>query len=161
MRRGPDDHEREELSSPPDLDLVEYVVMTTAELASTTSVARAIRELVESGQITVLDLVGVEVDTAGGYVAIEPEELSALTDLMSADGRVGGLLSEDDIALACGAMNPGTAALIMVAEDRWARPLADAVRASGGRVVGGERLPRRRLEQSMRNNEWRSTEEGE
>src|SRR5689334_839048 len=134
--------------SQPDVDLVEYVVMTTSALSSTGEVARALRELVEASQIAILDLVGVEVDTAGGYVSVEPEELEALAELTHVEGRIGGLLSEDDIALACGALSPGTSALIMVAEDRWASGLADAVRGSGGRIVGGERIPRLRLEQS-------------
>jgi hypothetical protein len=133
-----------------DLDLVEYLVMTTSGLSSTAEVARALRELIESSQIAILDLVGVEVDTTGGYVAVEPEELSGLAELSNVEGKIGGLLSEDDIALACGAMSPGTSALIMVAEDRWARQLADALRSSGGRILGGERIPRHRLEQSMR-----------
>jgi hypothetical protein len=137
-------------SSQPDLDLVEYVVMTTSGLSSIAEVARALKELIESSQIAILDLVGVEVDTSGGYVAVEPEELSGLAELTTVDGRVGGLLSEDDIALTCGAMTPGTSALIMVAEDRWARPLAGALRSSGGRIVGGERIPRHRVEQSLR-----------
>jgi hypothetical protein len=137
-------------SSQPDLDLVEYVVMTTSGLSSIADVARALKELVESSQIAILDLVGVEVDTTGGYVAVEPEELSGLAELTTVEGRVGGLLSEDDIALTCGAMTPGTSALIMVAEDRWARRLAEALRSSGGRIVGGERIPRHRVEQSLR-----------
>ena len=160
MQGQPHDQERQRPPLP-DLDLVEYVVMTTSGLSSTAAVASAVRELVESSQIAVLDLVGVEVDTAGGYVSVEPEEMSALAELMSVDGRVGGLLSEDDIALACGAMSPGTAALILVAEDRWARPLADALRASGGRIVGGERIPRRHLEQSLRRAAWQPHQEGE
>lgn len=148
-------------SSQLDLDLVEYVVMTTSELSSTTEVARALRELIESSQLAILDLVGVEVDTTGGYVAVEPEELSGLAELTNVEGKVGGLLSEDDIALACGAMSPGTSALIMVAEDRWARQLADAVRGSGGRIVGGERIPRHRLEQSLRAASLHRQQEGD
>ncbi len=147
---GDDGGTRGAAGAQPDLDLIEYVVMTTARLSATADVACALTELVESAQITVLDMVGVEVDTTGGYVTVEPEELQALTALAPVDGMVTGLLSEDDIALACGAMSPGTAALIMVAEGRWARPLADAVRRSGGRVVGGERIPRRRVERSLR-----------
>ena len=148
------------LSSQPDLDLVEYVVMTTSGLSSTAEVARALKQLIESSQISILDLVGVEVDTTGGYVAVEPEELSGLAELTTVEGRIGGLLSEDDIALACGAMSPGTSALIMVAEDRWARQLADAVRRSGGRIVGGERIPRQRVEKSLRASSRQREQEG-
>jgi Family of unknown function (DUF6325) len=131
----------------PDFDLVEYVVMTTSGLSSTESVAQAMKELVESSQIRILDLVGVEVDDTGGYAVLEPECLAGLAGLRTVEGEVGGLLSEDDIALACGALGPGTSALILVVEDRWAQLLADAVRTSGGRIVGGERIPHDRIEQ--------------
>ena len=64
---------------------------------------------------------------------MEPELLSGLAALESVDGDVGGFLSEDDIALTAGALQPGTSALLVVVEDRWAQLLADAARAGGGR----------------------------
>lgn len=134
----------------PDLDLVEYVVIAVPALGSTVDVASALRELVESSRIRILDLVGVAVGPDGSYSAIEPEQLSGLAVLREVEGEVGGLLSEDDIALACAALQPGTSALILVVEDRWAQLLADAARSSGGRIIGGERIPRHRLEQARR-----------
>jgi hypothetical protein len=133
-----------------DLDLVEYVVITLSGLSSTTAVARALKELVEASRIRILDLVGVVTDAEGHYTAIEPESLPGLAALHGVDGEVGGLLSDDDIALACGALKPSTSALILVVEDRWAQLLSDAARASGGRIAGGERIPRHRIEQSLR-----------
>lgn len=147
----------------PDLDLVEYVVITLSGLSSTASVARALKELVESSRIRILDLVGVVTDAEGHYTAIEPESLPGLAALHGVEGEVGGLLSEDDIALACGALKPSTSALILVAEDRWASLLADAAREGGGRIVGGERIPRHRIEQSRRSVGYRTgdgTQEG-
>lgn len=133
-----------------DPDLVEYVVMTTADLDRTSAIAGALRELVETSRIRILDLVGVAVDHDGGYAAVEPEALAGFTELGTVEGEVGGLLSDDDIALACSAMSPGTSALILVVEDRWAGPLAEAVRMCGGRIAGGEHIPRDRVEQSRR-----------
>ncbi len=86
----------------------------------------------------------------GRFTAVEPELVSGLAALDNVDGEVGGLLSEDDIALASGALSPGTSALVVVVEDRWAQQLADAARDGGGRIIGGERIPRHRLEQSRR-----------
>ena len=134
----------------PDLDLVEYVVVSVPELSSTVGVASAIRELVESAQIRILDLVGVVTSPDGRFTAVEAELLSGLAELRSVEGEVGGLLSQDDIALACRGLQPGTSALILVVEDRWAQVLADAARHSGGRIIGGERIPRHRLEQARR-----------
>jgi hypothetical protein len=132
-----------------DADLVEYLVITTAGLSRTATVAGALQDLIDTEQLRILDLVGVQIDQAGGYAAVEPELLSGFADLRPGD-EVGGLLSEDDIALACSAMSPGTSALILVVEDGWARRLADAVRRTGGRIAGGERIPRDRIEQSWR-----------
>jgi Family of unknown function (DUF6325) len=136
--------------SPPDFDLVEYLVMTTSGLSSMVAVAAALKELVESARIRILDMVGVETDAWGGYLTVEPELLSSLGQLHTVEGEVGGLLSEDDIAIACGALSSGTAALILVIEDRWAHPLADAVRSAGGHIAGGERIPRYRIERLER-----------
>ncbi len=152
MQEHPDSGEAGQVvdRTTPDLDLVEYVVVSVPDLSSTVGVASAIRELVESSRIWVLDLVGVVSSPDGRFTAVEPELLSGLAELRSVEGEVGGLLSEDDIALACRALQPGTSALILVVEDRWAQVLADAARHSGGRVIGGERIPRHRLEQAHR-----------
>ena len=125
-------------------------MISVPELSSAVAVAAALKALVESAQIRILDLVGVVTGPDGRFTAVEPELLSGLAALDNVEGEVGGLLSEDDIALACSALHPGTSALIVVVEDRWAQLLADAARAGGGRIIGGERIPRHRLEQSRR-----------
>jgi len=134
----------------PDLDLVEYVVVALPALSSTVPIADALASLVESSQIRILDVVGVASDPAGRVVSVEPEFLPGLQSRYAMGGGVTGLLSDDDIALACRSLPAGSSALIVVAEDRWAEQLADAARASGGQIVGGERIPRHRLEQSRR-----------
>ena len=134
-----------------DLDLVEYVVISVPELSSAVGVAAALRKLVESAQIRILDLVGVVTSPRRSVRRpSRPSCCPAWRTLDDVEGEVGGLLSEDDIALACRALQPGTSALILVVEDRWATLLADAARHSGGRIIGGERIPRHRLEQSRR-----------
>ncbi|WP_244928467.1 DUF6325 family protein [Nocardioides sp. W7] len=134
----------------PDPDLIEYVVISLPELSSSPGVGRALRSLVESSRVRILDLVGVVTDSHGRYSVTEPEFVASLADLQGVAGEVGGMLSEDDIVLACRALRPGTSALILVVEDRWAQELADAARAGGGRIVGGERIPRHRIEQAER-----------
>src|SRR4051812_13602054 len=98
------DNDRDSPHRPVDSELVEYLVMTTAGLSLSAGVARALQELVDTAQIRILDLVGVEIDDNGGYAAVEPELLTGFADLWEGDGEVGGLLSEDDIALASSAM---------------------------------------------------------
>jgi hypothetical protein len=152
MQGHPDDGEVGQVAEgpTPDLDLVEYLVISVPRLSATAGVASALKELVGSSRIRILDLVGVETGDDGRYVAIEPEDLPGLAELQGVEGEVGGMLSEDDLALACGSLPPGAAALILVVEDRWAGLLADAARHNGGRIIGGERIPRHRLQQARR-----------
>jgi hypothetical protein len=134
----------------PNPDLVEYLVLTISSLSSGTSVAAVLRSLIETAQIRLLDLVGVQTDSLSRYRTVESHLLPGLAGILARDGDAVGILSEDDIALVCGALGPNVSALILVAEDRWAQPLAEAARVGGGRVVGGERIPRRSIAQSQR-----------
>jgi hypothetical protein len=50
-------------------------------------------------------------------------------------------LTEDDYAEAGAALQPGCAAAILVYENRWAAPFAEAVRRSGAQLVSSGRIP--------------------
>ena len=62
----------------PDLDLVEFVVISVPELSSAVGVAAALKQLVESAQIRILDLVGIRqgpgrpVRVGGAGAAVRP-----------------------------------------------------------------------------------------
>jgi hypothetical protein len=79
-------------STAPDLDLVEYVVISVPDLSAAVGVAAALKQLVESAQIRILDLVGVDIGPDGRFAAVEPEQLAGLAALDSVEGEVGGLL---------------------------------------------------------------------
>jgi hypothetical protein len=51
------------------------------------------------------------------------------------------LLGDDDIAEAATALEPGTAAAVLVWENSWAAPFAVALRKSGGQLVASGRIP--------------------
>ena len=57
------------------------------------------------------------------------------------EGASTGLLGEDDVATASEALEPGSAAVMIVYENRWAAPFAAAVRRNGGVVVDNQRIP--------------------
>jgi hypothetical protein len=61
----------------------------------------------------------------------------------------GTLLSRHDLDLVALALQPGDCAVVIVAEDRWAEPLAVAARALGGEVRAGERIARERVEAAL------------
>jgi Family of unknown function (DUF6325) len=130
-----------EESGPPQPGLVELMVIAVPDIADSARVAEALRHLVEISNLRILDLVVVITDVAGAFTCKEFEEVSGLTLLRDVEGEVGGWLSIDDIALVSDALPALTTAVVLVAEDSWARPLADAVSGCGGRIIGGERLP--------------------
>jgi hypothetical protein len=57
------------------------------------------------------------------------------------DGASSGLLGNEDIEEAAAALEPGTSAAVLVWENRWAAPVAVALRKSGGQLVASGRLP--------------------
>ena len=126
-----------------DTDLVEYLVVVAQDLDSLGIVAAAIAELVATETIQILDLVAVAKadDSDASLSVFEFESVPSLAALRDVEGEVGGLLSDRDIDRAAAVLEPGTAAIILVAEDRWARPLSAAARLAGGRVIAGERIP--------------------
>lgn len=99
-------------------------------------------DLVDRGIIRVLDLVFVEKDADGEVHAIELHEAaSGEVDLSFFEGVSSGLLGDDDIAEAAKALENGSAAGILVFENRWAGPFAAALRRGGGQLVASGRIP--------------------
>ena len=82
------------------------------------TVAGMIVDLVERGIIRVLDI---------AFAAFE--------------GASSGLLSFEDVQDAAEVMEPGTAAAILVWENKWAAPIAVAMRKSGGLLLDSGRIP--------------------
>ena len=72
----------------------------------------------------------------------------------------GALLSRHDIELVSLALQPGDCAIVLVAEDRWAEPLAVAARGLGGEVRAGERIARERVEAALVRARGAQKEEG-
>src|SRR6478736_2233538 len=57
------------------------------------------------------------------------------------DGASSGLLRDEDLAEAASVLEPGTTAAVLVWENRWAAPVAVALRKSGGQLVASGRIP--------------------
>ena len=65
------------------------------------------------------------------------------------EGASSGLLGEDDLATAGEALDPGTGAVAIVYENRWAAPLVSAIRQNGGVPVAFERVHSEDLIQAL------------
>ena len=60
-------------------------------------------------------------------------------------GASTGMLDDDDAALAAAEIEPGSAAVLIVYENRWAAPFIAAVRRNGGELIANERIGVRTL----------------
>ena len=102
-----------------------------------------LRHLVDRGLIRIIDLLFVRKTDDGVVQAVAIADLDGdgELDLAVFEGASSGLLGEDDVEEAGKAMEPGSAAAILVYENVWAAPFASAVRRSGGQLVASGRIP--------------------
>ena len=99
-------------------------------------------DLVDRGIVRVLDLCFIAKDDDGSVAMIEIADLGAeVAEFAVFEGASSGLLSDDDVAEAGAALEPGTSAALLVFENSWAAPFASAVRRSGGELVASGRIP--------------------
>ena len=99
-------------------------------------------DLVDRGLIRVLDLAFIAKGEDGSVAALELADLGDEIDAFAAfEGASSGLLSDEDVEEAGGALEPGTSAALLVYENSWAAPLAAALRRSGGQLVASGRIP--------------------
>jgi hypothetical protein len=131
-------------------DLVEYFIIAVPDRAAISALLPALGEVARRAAIRILDVVVVVKDAAGSTTPLELDDVESRDVVIAAgDGDVGGLLSDHDVALASIAIRPGSAGLIVVTEDRWARPLSVAAQRVGGHIVAGERIPASRVESAL------------
>lgn len=99
-------------------------------------------DLVDRGIIRVLDALVVRKDADGTYSGFDVADLDADSagDLTEFSGATTGLLGNDDVALAAAEIEPGSAAVMIVYENRWAAPFVAAVRRNGGELIATERI---------------------
>jgi hypothetical protein len=99
-------------------------------------------DLVDRGIIRVFDVRFVKKNDDGTFVGLDPGDLDVRTagDLAAFDGASTGLLSDDDVALAAAQIEPGSSAVMIVYENRWAGPFIAAVRRNGGELITFERI---------------------
>jgi hypothetical protein len=102
-------------------------------------VAPHIIDLVDRGLIRIIDIALMVKDEDGHVAALD---LAALEGEFSEfEGASTGLLDQEDLDEAAAALEPGTSAAVLVWENRWAAPVAVAVRRSGGQLVASGRIP--------------------
>ncbi len=120
---------------------VEYLIVGFPGNKFTGEIVPELVKLVESGTVRILDLIFIGKDSTGEVLALEIDELDTVPEFASLDSDVGGLISPEDIEHAAAALEPNTSAALLIWEDLWAAPFADAVRRADGVVLEGARIP--------------------
>jgi Family of unknown function (DUF6325) len=128
---------------------VSYTVVAFPGNQFNGNIAPEVERLVASGIVRILDLVFVGKDDAGDTISLEFDQLDELAAFGELEGEVGGLVNMEDLDHVAAGLPAGNSALIIVWEDVWARPLAEAVIASGGVVVESARIPAPLVEAAM------------
>jgi Family of unknown function (DUF6325) len=122
---------------------IDYVVLEWAgDQPVTGEVMPLLLDLVDRGVIRILDIGFLAKDRDGSVSAIDFDELAQGSEgLAEFQGASSGLLGQDDLEEAAAALEPGTVAAVLVWENRWAAPVAVALRRSGGQLVASGRIP--------------------
>ena len=100
-------------------------------------------DLVDRGIIRVFDALFVKKEEDGTFSGFDARNLSDkdVGDFAVFEGASSGLLGDEDAAQAAEAIEPGSAAVMIMYENRWAAPFVAAVRRNGGVPVAFERIP--------------------
>lgn len=100
-----------------------------------------LKSLVDRGLIRVLDLIFIHKLDDGSIEAFEAHEYGQAGVLAELDALALELLAEEDVDALAAAVEPNTAAAILVWENSWAAPFGAAVRRAGGQLVADGRIP--------------------
>jgi hypothetical protein len=99
--------------------------------------------LVDRGLVRVLDLRFVMRAADGSLAVMELSDIDVdgQFDFGLFAGVSSGLLDESDLKEAANAIEPNTAAAVMVYENRWAAPFVQALREAGANLVSAGFIP--------------------
>ena len=118
------------------------VIGYAADAPMTGEAVPILLDLVDRGIVRVLDALFVIKEEDGTYSGFDVADLDedSVGSFTAFAGASSGMLSDDDVALVADEIEPGTAAVMIVYENRWAAPFVAAVRRNGGVLVASERI---------------------
>lgn len=134
-----------------DIGPVEYMAVAFPGNEFSPDFIPALRDLVNSGTVRIIDLAFVHKDEAGNLTFGELEDFDSKAGaaFQEMEAQIGELVSEDDLIEIGDQLGKNSSALIIVWEDLWAARLAGAMRDSGGVILGLERIPYQAVEAAL------------
>jgi Family of unknown function (DUF6325) len=126
-----------------ELGPIDYVVLEwPSAFPDASEVQPLLLDLVNRGIIRILDIAFVAKDEDGSVSGLELGDLKQVAAAFAEfEGASSGLLGFEDLQEAASILEPGTSAAVLVWENRWAAPVAAALRRSGGQLAASGRLP--------------------
>jgi hypothetical protein len=125
---------------------VEYIIVGFPGNKFNGEILPELMALVDSGTVRILDLAFIGKDVDGSVVFFEVDELDGVAGFGGLDADVGGLISHEDLQYAAAALEPNSSAALLIWEDVWAAPFAQAVLKSNGVLIEGARIPHEIIE---------------
>jgi hypothetical protein len=122
---------------------VEMLVVKFPGNQFTGEIVPALKELVESGTVRILDILFIKKDAAKNV------EMTEIRDLISGDpvldraaASLTAVVSEEDVEEFGAMLESNSSAAVILFENTWATRFADAVYKSKGEVIINQRIPR-------------------
>ena len=122
---------------------VEYLIVAFPGNQFRGEIAPALAHLVEAGTIRIIDIAFAGKDENGEAAAFELSDLDpeVREGLEKLGATSGGLFNEEDLMAAAEELDPNSSAALLVWENVWAKPIADAIRDAGGELFDYDRIP--------------------
>jgi Family of unknown function (DUF6325) len=122
---------------------VEYLIVAFPGNQFRGEIAPALADLVEAGTIRIIDIAFASKDENGEVAAFELSDLDAEVreGLENLGATSAGLFNEEDLMAAAEELDSNSSAALLVWENVWAKPIADAIRNAGGEVYDYDRVP--------------------
>jgi len=128
---------------------VEYLILGFPGNKFSGEIVPELAKLIDSGTVRILDATFVTKDQDGNVGVVEYDVVEELAAFAGLEGEIGGILSDEDIAYAAESLEPNSSAALLIWEDTWAAPFAEAVRKADGVILEGARIPRELIESAM------------
>ena len=122
---------------------IDFVLLEFPDQEPTGEAAAELMALVDAGIIRIYDILAIRKEADGSFTGFEVSDLTqdGAGGFALFAGARSGLLADDDVAEAAGALEPGKIAVLLVYENAWAGPFVAAARSAGGQLVASARIP--------------------
>ncbi|PYC85829.1 hypothetical protein C7C46_06130 [Streptomyces tateyamensis] len=128
----------------------ELLVLTFPQETITAEAAQALVKLRTAGDIRVIDSLVVTHAASGEVTYGELADFEHLRDIVGDGPEELQLIGPEDAQETAELLEPGTVAVLVLIEHLWAQEAAQALRAVGGRIATGVRIPPEHIEEAVR-----------